>query len=119
MPPSAAPEWLRVGWSFDTIATSAPASWASIAARIPAQPAPITRTSCVASTAEDATQSPHGNARVPMCVTEYVPQRGAGLLSIEAARPERRPPERDVVNRHSPLRVASEVRLRPHIGAIR
>ena len=38
MPPSAAPEWLRVGWSFETIATSAPASWASIAARIPAQP---------------------------------------------------------------------------------
>ena len=26
IPPSAAPEWLRVGWSFETIATSAPAS---------------------------------------------------------------------------------------------
>ena len=24
MPPSAAPEWLRVGWSFEIIATSAP-----------------------------------------------------------------------------------------------
>ena len=55
MPPSAAPEWLRVGWSFDTSATSTPASNASIAARIPAQPAPITSTSCEASTAFDAT----------------------------------------------------------------
>ena len=50
MPPSAAPEWLRVGWSFETMATSAPASNASIAARMPAQPAPTTSTSCVAST---------------------------------------------------------------------
>ena len=54
MPPSAAPEWLRVGWSFETTATSAPASNASIAARMPAQPAPITRTSCAASTRRDA-----------------------------------------------------------------
>src|SRR6478736_4085527 len=45
MPPSAAPEWLRVGCSFDTTATRAPASWASIAARMPAQPAPTTSTS--------------------------------------------------------------------------
>ena len=51
MPPSAAPEWLRVGWSFETTATSAPASCASIAARMPAQPAPITSTSCAVSTA--------------------------------------------------------------------
>ena len=47
IPPSAAPEWLRVGWSFETSATSAPASNASIAARIPAQPAPTTSTSWV------------------------------------------------------------------------
>src|SRR5688500_7329143 len=56
MPPSAAPEWLRVGCSLETMATSAPASWASIAARMPAQPAPITSTSCFASTAVDATR---------------------------------------------------------------
>jgi hypothetical protein len=43
--PSAAPEWLRTGWIFETIATSAPASKASIAARMPAQPAPTTTTS--------------------------------------------------------------------------
>src|SRR5690349_3325518 len=54
MPPSAAPEWLRVGWSFEMTATSAPASYASIAARIPAQPAPTTRTSWVASTRPEA-----------------------------------------------------------------
>src|SRR5829696_1643624 len=57
MPPSAAPEWLRVGWSLETIATSAPASWASMAARMPAQPAPITSTSCLASTSKEATES--------------------------------------------------------------
>src|SRR5687768_1863125 len=50
MPPSAAPEWLRTGWILETTATSAPASKASIAARIPAQPAPTIRTSCLAST---------------------------------------------------------------------
>ena len=49
-----APEWLRVGWSFEIIATSAPASMASMAARMPAQPAPTTSTSCLASTASDA-----------------------------------------------------------------
>src|SRR4051812_49115527 len=54
MPPSAAPEWLRVGWSFEMTATSAPASYASIAARMPAQPAPTTRTSWVASTRAEA-----------------------------------------------------------------
>ena len=55
LPPSAAPEWLRVGWSFEITATSAPASKASIAARIPARPAPTTTTSCFASTAMEAT----------------------------------------------------------------
>ena len=50
IPPSAAPEWLRVGWIFETSATSAPASCASMAARMPAQPAPTTSTSCFAST---------------------------------------------------------------------
>src|SRR2546430_4092869 len=57
MPPSAAPEWLRTGWIFETSATSAPASCASIAARMPAQPAPATRTSCFASTRKEAIES--------------------------------------------------------------
>src|SRR5207302_7314550 len=57
MPPSAAPEWLRVGWIFEISATSAPASWASIAARMPAHPAPTTSTSCFASTALEATRT--------------------------------------------------------------
>src|SRR6187549_1563079 len=50
MPPSAAPEWLRTGWIFEMTATSAPMSNASIAARMPAQPAPTTTTSYFAST---------------------------------------------------------------------
>src|SRR4051812_14435295 len=64
MPPSAAPEWLRVGCSFEMTATSAPASCASMAARIPAQPAPTTRTSCVVSTWTDATETPGPEAAV-------------------------------------------------------
>src|SRR2546429_16085 len=62
MPPSAAPEWDRVGWIFEIIATSAPASNASMAARMPAQPAPTTRTSCSAITLPDATSTPPGDA---------------------------------------------------------
>src|SRR5690348_13403749 len=50
MPPSAAPECERVGWILEIIATSAPASNAAIAARMPAQPAPTTSTSCFAIT---------------------------------------------------------------------
>ena len=42
------------GWIFESSATSAPASNASIAARMPAQPAPTMRTSCLASTTEEA-----------------------------------------------------------------
>ena len=45
MPPCAAPEWLRTGWTLVTRATSAPASCAAMAARIPARPAPTTTTS--------------------------------------------------------------------------
>src|ERR671930_2382799 len=58
MPPSAAPEWLRTGWIFEMSATSAPASCASMAARIPAQPAPTTRTSCSASTPRNLPNRP-------------------------------------------------------------
>src|SRR5437899_8839808 len=62
MPPSAAPEWDRVGWIFESRATSAPASNASMAARMPAQPAPTMRTSCLASTTEEAIEcAPSGD----------------------------------------------------------
>src|SRR5256714_10825714 len=58
MPPSAAPEWLRTGWIFEISATSAPASCASMAARMPAQPAPTTSTSCSASTSQNLPDAP-------------------------------------------------------------
>src|SRR5689334_3203001 len=58
MPPSAAPEWLRTGWIFEISATSAPASCASMAARMPAQPAPTTSTSCSASTPRNLPNEP-------------------------------------------------------------
>src|SRR5918999_729579 len=46
MPPWAALEWERTGWTLDRIPTFAPCSAAASAARWPASPAPITRTSC-------------------------------------------------------------------------
>src|SRR3954452_16991372 len=51
MPPSAEPEWERTGCSLETMATSAPARLASIAARMPARPAPTTTTSCRSTSA--------------------------------------------------------------------
>ena len=46
MPPWAALEWDRTGWTLEMIPTDAPA-WAALrAARWPARPAPMTRTSC-------------------------------------------------------------------------
>src|SRR4029079_2790925 len=62
MPPSPAPACDRVGCSFEIIATSAPASNASMAARMPAQPAPTTRTSCSPITFSDATGRPRSAA---------------------------------------------------------
>src|SRR5919201_2261894 len=47
------------------IATSAPASKASIAARMPAQPAPTTRTSCSPITTPDASATRPGSALEP------------------------------------------------------
>ena len=47
MPPCAAPEWLRTGCILETIATSAPRSAASTAARMPARPPPTTTMSCL------------------------------------------------------------------------
>src|SRR3954470_21835250 len=46
MPPAAATECERTGWTLLMIATDAPASAAASAARCPARPAPRMRTSC-------------------------------------------------------------------------
>src|SRR2546423_7196002 len=50
MPPAAATEWERTGWTFEMIATDAPASAADSAARWPARPAPMISTSCDGTT---------------------------------------------------------------------
>src|SRR3954465_14043512 len=47
MPPWAALECERTGWTLDRIPTGTPSAAAASAARCPARPAPITRTSCV------------------------------------------------------------------------
>src|SRR5258706_15654133 len=46
MPPAAATECERTGWTLLMMATEAPASAAARAARWPARPAPMMRTSC-------------------------------------------------------------------------
>src|SRR5215211_7868766 len=47
IPPWAAFECERTGWTLDTIPTETPCSAAASAARCPASPAPITSTSCL------------------------------------------------------------------------
>ena len=45
MPPAAATEWERTGWTLEMIATVAPVCAAASAARWPASPAPMISTS--------------------------------------------------------------------------
>src|SRR2546423_1678176 len=75
IPPSAAPEWLRTGWILEINATSAPVSCASIAARMPAQPAPTTSTSCFASTSRNLSDE----AQPPFVLRRYSADRGSVL----------------------------------------
>src|SRR3954447_9694990 len=80
MPPSAEPEWERVGCSLETIATSAPARLASIAARMPARPAPTTTTSCRSKDPPDP-KVRKGRARAPLRIIEVAcpgHDRGSG-----------------------------------------
>src|SRR5215510_1833243 len=69
-------------------ATSAPASCASMAARMPAQPAPTTSTSCFASTATDAIESPSpgGGASKPELHLAALPSWARGVLRIDRHR---------------------------------
>src|SRR4051794_1294953 len=53
MPPCAALECERTGWTFETIPTDTPCSAAASAARCPASPAPITSTSCLGISTRD------------------------------------------------------------------
>src|SRR3954471_24799769 len=52
MPPAAATECERTGWTLDMMATVAPPSAAARAARCPARPAPMMRTSCAGMVGE-------------------------------------------------------------------
>src|SRR3954466_13759871 len=106
MPPSAAPECERVGWSFEIIATSAPASYASMAARIPAQPAPTTRTSCSPITFCDATSRSRPAASDPR---PGLGERRVGeLLEVVAEHRPELPRLRVVARRVAPGRARIE-----------
>src|SRR5687767_6761979 len=73
MPPCAALECERTGWTLEMMPTDAPASAALSAARWPARPAPMTRTSC-SGTARDSMQSAAG-----------LPGRRSGARLLERA----------------------------------
>lgn len=57
MPPAAATEWDRTGWTFETTPTVAPVCAAANAARWPASPAPMIRTSCAGTASLHGGQS--------------------------------------------------------------
>ena len=109
MPPSAAPECERVGWIFEIIATSAPASKASIAARMPAQPAPTTSTSCFAITKATLTK---GKGPTPGEPSSHGRSRGSRSLS-RLARAERGDPPRLRWGRRRVLHLARGSRHEP------
>src|SRR3954447_20082820 len=68
IPPWAAFEWERTGWTLEMIPTDEPSSAAARAARCPARPAPMTRTSCwgIRGGANDSMRTPSpASAGVP------------------------------------------------------
>src|SRR3954452_7623384 len=70
MPPAAATECERTGWTLETTATEAPASAAASGARWPGSPAPRTRTSYA--------RARGGPPTPPACETAAAPSRRAG-----------------------------------------
>src|SRR2546423_6731425 len=96
MPPWAAFECERTGWTLETIPTETPFSAAASAARWPASPAPITKTSCLGmveprsySEARDGRPvAPSGCRRVRGCraaARERAAERPADLLGGDHA----------------------------------
>src|SRR5215218_3507137 len=84
-------------------ATSAPASCASMAARMPAQPAPTTSTSCIASTGADAIGSPRGGGGNPAVVpAQSSPKVAVGMLPAVAKMLFRLPEAADVIDNPDP-----------------
>src|SRR5215213_7581064 len=57
MPPAAALEWERTGWTLLMMATDDPAPAAAIAARWPASPAPMMSTSCAGMAGESISRT--------------------------------------------------------------
>src|SRR4051812_27711158 len=114
MPPAAALECERTGWTLDMIATVAPAWAAASAARWPARPAPMIRTSCDGM-ARESIQSrspgvaapgcrpfaaPAGRPRARRRSCERLLEQGSGRREARLQRP------RDLLERHDAAQVA-------------
>ena len=95
MPPAAATECERTGWTLLMIATVAPASAAARAARWPARPAPMIRTSWAGMPVESIRRRAARRPGGPSAPAEAAEQRPADLVErdhADAARPRRRRP---------------------------
>src|SRR6476659_4632363 len=99
MPPAAALECERTGWTLLKMATVAPASAAASAARWPARPAPMMRTSCagmVGESIERGGQSVYGAASAgtagnPPTRSLYRAAPHGARAYLASRRPRRRP----------------------------
>src|ERR1022692_4792309 len=90
MPPAAATEWERTGWTLLTIATLEPACAAARAARWPARPAPMMSTSCDGMGRDSITRDRTGMARrAQLTVERWVGLAQNGLPHTRMGRRKR------------------------------
>ena len=84
MPPAAALEWERTGWTLLMMATDDPAPAAAIAARWPASPAPMMSTSCAGMAGESISRTARVGVRLSRVST--APRQTALRLCAIGAR---------------------------------
>src|SRR6185369_11428908 len=94
MPPWAALEWERTGWTLLMIPTDTPSSAAARAARWPASPAPITSTSWDGTGADAIPQKAEGVVGIRNFVIGHVGRgsRGRGSCGQQRGGPGGPPP---------------------------
>ena len=82
MPPAAALECERTGWTLLMIATVAPARAAASAARWPARPAPMIRTSCAGMAGESISRTARVGVWLSRVSADARAMRRCALLPI-------------------------------------
>src|SRR5437764_14670647 len=92
MPPCAAFECDRTGWTLERMATDAPSAAADRAARWPARPAPITSTSCSGMKAAAILCDEVSHVPVHLVVPEVARRAPEGVRMLLPVAHERRDP---------------------------